>query len=909
MTKRILVLDGGIGTYLQKLQLKEEDFQGETFLHHHVPLKGCNDVLCISNPQVVIDMHRNYIKAGADIIETNSFNCNLFSLSDYGLEDKVYDIAKASAECADKSRKMETADSDREVFIAGSIGPTNRTSSMSADVNNPAAREVTFQQLVDTYTDAIKGLLDGGADIIIIETIFDTLNAKAALKAVDDICRERQTDIPVMVSGTLSDASGRTLSGQTVEAYAASLSHANLLSIGLNCGFGAKQLKPWLSRLAAATDCPISMHPNAGLPNVMGGYDETPETFAAIAEEVFSEKLVNIYGGCCGTTPEHIKAVAEIAKKYQPREIKAKEQHACTLSGLEPLVLNSNTGFVNIGERTNVAGSAKFKRLIQAGNYEEALTVARAQVDAGAQVIDICMDDGLIDGVKAMTTFLNLIASEPEIARVPVMIDSSKWEILKAGLQCVQGKSIVNSISLKEGEEKFLQKASYIHAMGAATVVMLFDENGQADTYERKMEVARRAYRLLKGIGFPGEDIIFDPNVLAVATGMPEHDDYGRAFIEACRTIHQEMPEVHMSGGISNLSFSFRGNNTVRQAMHSVFLYHAINAGLDMSIVNPAMLTIYDDIPLDLRNHVEDVILNKDKDAAERLISFAQQIKEKEDAAKEANGGKPMAEEKAPEGLHERISHAMLKGIDANIEETTAEALTEAGTPLAVIDDYLMPAMEQVGKLFGEGKMFLPQVVKTARTMKQAVALLRPHIEASGQGKTATAGRVVMATVKGDVHDIGKNIVGVVMACNNYEVIDLGTMVPASQIVAKAIETDADAVALSGLITPSLDEMVHVAAEMQKAGLRIPVIVGGATTSEMHAALKIAPVYSGPVVWVKDAAQNVVVLARLLNAAECPNYVSQLQARYEMLRRNYHSEQQKLATISEARNNKLDLFK
>ena len=648
MTKRILVLDGGIGTYLQKLQLKEEDFQGETFLHHHVPLKGCNDVLCISNPQVVIDMHRNYIKAGADIIETNSFNCNLFSLSDYGLEDKVYDIAKASAECADKSRKMETADSDREVFIAGSIGPTNRTSSMSADVNNPAAREVTFQQLVDTYTDAIKGLLDGGADIIIIETIFDTLNAKAALKAVDDICRERQTDIPVMVSGTLSDASGRTLSGQTVEAYAASLSHANLLSIGLNCGFGAKQLKPWLSRLAAATDYPISMHPNAGLPNVMGGYDETPETFAAVAEEVFSEKLVNIYGGCCGTTPEHIKAVAEIAKKYQPREIKAKEQHACTLSGLEPLVLNSNTGFVNIGERTNVAGSAKFKRLIQAGNYEEALTVARAQVDAGAQVIDICMDDGLIDGVKAMTTFLNLIASEPEIARVPVMIDSSKWEILKAGLQCVQGKSIVNSISLKEGEEKFLQKASYIHAMGAATVVMLFDENGQADTYERKMEVARRAYRLLKGIGFPGEDIIFDPNVLAVATGMPEHDDYGRAFIEACRTIHQEMPEVHMSGGISNLSFSFRGNNTVRQAMHSVFLYHAINAGLDMSIVNPAMLTIYDDIPLDLRNHVEDVILNKDKDAAERLISFAQQIKEKEDAAKEANGGKPMSEEKAP---------------------------------------------------------------------------------------------------------------------------------------------------------------------------------------------------------------------------------------------------------------------
>lgn len=886
MTKRILVLDGGIGTYLQKLQLKEEDFQGETFLHHHVPLKGCNDVLCISNPQVVIDMHRNYIKAGADIIETNSFNCNLFSLSDYGLEDKVYDIAKASAECADKSRKMETADSDREVFIAGSIGPTNRTSSMSADVNNPAAREVTFQQLVDTYTDAIKGLLDGGADIIIIETIFDTLNAKAALKAVDDICRERQTDIPVMVSGTLSDASGRTLSGQTVEAYAASLSHANLLSIGLNCGFGAKQLKPWLSRLAAATDCPISMHPNAGLPNVMGGYDETPETFAAVAEEVFSEKLVNIYGGCCGTTPEHIKAVAEIAKKYQPREIKAKEQHACTLSGLEPLVLNSNTGFVNIGERTNVAGSAKFKRLIQAGNYEEALTVARAQVDAGAQVIDICMDDGLIDGVKAMTTFLNLIASEPEIARVPVMIDSSKWEILKAGLQCVQGKSIVNSISLKEGEEKFLQKASYIHAMGAATVVMLFDENGQADTYERKMEVARRAYRLLKGIGFPGEDIIFDPNVLAVATGMPEHDDYGRAFIEACRTIHQEMPEVHMSGGISNLSFSFRGNNTVRQAMHSVFLYHAINAGLDMSIVNPAMLTIYDDIPLDLRNHVEDVILNKDKDAAERLISFAQQIKEKEDAAKEANGGKPMTEEKAPEGLHERISHAMLKGIDANIEETTAEALTEAGTPLAVIDDYLMPAMEQVGKLFGEGKMFLPQVVKSARVMKKAVAVLEPYMK-SGNTSSSASGKILMATVKGDVHDIGKNIVGVVILCNGYDVKDLGVMVEPQTIVDEAQKWGADVIGLSGLITPSLDEMIKVLRELERRGMTTPVLVGGATTSPLHTAVKMAPEYPhGIVIHAHAAADNPAIIRRLL-ADDSEEYKAELRQQQRIIRENY----------------------
>lgn len=886
MRSRILVLDGGIGTYLQKLQLKEEDFRGEAFLSHPVPLKGCNDVLCISNPKVVIDMHRDYINAGADIIETNSFNCNFFSLSDYGLEDKVYQIAKASALCAKQSIHESRRNEQHPVLVAGSVGPTNRTSSMSADVNDPAAREVTFQQLVDTYSDAVRGLLDGGADIIIIETIFDTLNAKAALKAVDDISQERATDIPVMVSGTLSDASGRTLSGQTVEAFVASLSHANLLSIGLNCGFGAKQLKPWLSRLAAVADCPVSMHPNAGLPNVMGGYDETPETFAAVAEEVFKERLVNIYGGCCGTTPDHIRAVAEIASKYQPREIKANQKHACTLSGLEPLVLNANTGFVNIGERTNVAGSAKFKRLIQAGNYEEALTVARAQVDAGAQVIDICMDDGLIDGVKAMTTFLNLIASEPEIARVPVMIDSSKWEILKAGLQCVQGKSIVNSISLKEGEEKFLRKARYIHAMGAATVVMLFDENGQADTYERKMEVARRAYRLLQSIGFPGEDIIFDPNVLAVATGMPEHDDYGRAFIEACRTIHQEMPEVHMSGGISNLSFSFRGNNTVRQAMHSVFLYHAINAGLDMSIVNPAMLTIYDDIPLELRNHVEDVILNKDKDAAERLTAFAQQIKEKEDAAKEANGGKMPAEEKVPEGLHERISHAMLKGIDANIEETTAEALTEAGTPLAVIDDYLMPAMEQVGKLFGEGKMFLPQVVKSARVMKKAVAVLEPYMK-SGNTSSSASGKILMATVKGDVHDIGKNIVGVVILCNGYDVKDLGVMVEPQTIVDEAQKWGADVIGLSGLITPSLDEMIKVLRELEHRGMTTPVLVGGATTSPLHTAVKMAPEYPhGIVIHAHAAADNPAIIRRLL-ADDREEYKAELRQQQRIIRENY----------------------
>ena len=752
MRERILILDGATGTYLQQLGLTEDDFRGTIFNNHPLPLNGCNDVLCITKPEAIKQMHRDYINAGADIIETNSFNCNRFSLADYGLEDKVYEIAKAAAEVASSCRK--TKENGETTIVAGSMGPTNKTASMSADVNNPAAREVTFQDLVETYTDCVRGLIDGGADVILVETIFDTLNAKAAIKAVFNIEEERGIEIPIMASGTLADASGRTLSGQTVEAYVASLTHGNLISIGLNCAFGARQLKPWLKRLAEVAPCPVSVHPNAGLPNVMGGYDETPETFAESAREFMSEGLINIYGGCCGTTPAHIKAIAEVAKEFKPRPSKSPLKGdlkgdsgslplresgervfpRCTLSGLEPLLLDENTGFVNIGERTNVAGSAKFKKLIQAENYEEALSIARAQVDAGAQVIDVCMDDGLIEGVKAMTTFLNLIASEPEIARVPIMIDSSKWEILEAGLQCVQGKSIINSISLKEGEEKFLKKARYIHSMGAATVVMLFDEKGQADTYERKVEVARRAYKLLRGIGFPGEDIIFDPNVLAVATGMPEHDDYGRAFIEACRTIHEEMPEVHMSGGISNLSFSFRGNNPVRQAMHSVFLYHAIQAGLDMSIVNPAMLTIYDEIEEPMRTYVEDVILNRDSNASERLIEFATKLKEELDAKKEANGGKaPEKKIEMPTTLKERIAFAMLKGITDSIDADTLEAYEKAGTPLGVIDEYLMPAMEQVGKLFGEGKMFLPQVVKSARVMKKAVAVLEPYMKTPSQ--------------------------------------------------------------------------------------------------------------------------------------------------------------------------------
>ncbi len=944
MKDRVLILDGATGTYLQQLAFTEDDFRGlpsdnphasktplETFADHPTPLKGCNDVLCLTQPDAIRRMHKDYLMAGADIVETNSFNCNTFSMADYALESRVYDISRAAAqrarEAISEARQEGYAGAG---IVAGSVGPTNRTASMSADVNNPAQRDVTFQDLYKTYTDQVRGLVDGGADIILVETIFDTLNAKAALKAILDLSEELGKDIPAWCSGTLSDASGRTLSGQTVEAFVASLSHPNLLAIGLNCGFGAKQLLPWLRRIAEIAPCPVSVHPNAGLPNVMGGYDETPETFAEVAAEVFKEGLVNIYGGCCGTTPAHIAAVAALAAdtdkvKGRPLNIsltsdtqqsdnEAVLPHPTTLlSGLEALRIDHTTGFVNIGERTNVAGSAKFKKLIQAKNYEEALSVARNQVENGAQVIDICMDDGLIDGIDAMRTFLNLIASEPEIARVPVMIDSSKWDILKAGLECVQGKSIVNSISLKEGEEKFLAKAHHIHSMGAAAVVMLFDEEGQADSYERKVALARRAYKLLKDNGFPTEDIIFDPNVLAVATGMPEHDDYGRAFIEACRTIHQEMPEVHMSGGISNLSFSFRGNNVIRQAMHSVFLYHAMQAGLDMSIVNPAMTTVYDDIPADMLQAVEDVILNRDSGASERLIDFAQAYKEKEDALKAANGGalpKTAADDWRTKSLSERITHAMLKGITDHIEADTMEAYEETKTALGVIDGYLMPAMETVGRLFGEGKMFLPQVVKSARVMKKAVAVVEPYMAAGSQTdsddeeSTASSGRVLMATVKGDVHDIGKNIVGVVTQCNGYEVKDLGVMVDTDTIIENAIEWGADVIGLSGLITPSLDEMIRTARELERRGMRIPLIVGGATTSTLHTAVKMAPEYPhGVVVRAHAAADNPTIIRHLLGE-DREEYIAELKAQQRIIRENYERREQDatLLTLEEAQN-------
>ena len=916
MRERILILDGATGTYLQ------QHFPEET----KAEAKGCNDYLCLARPDLIKKMHQDYIAAGADIIETNSFNSNRFSLADYGLQDKVYEINKAAARIAREAAGGES------ILVAGSMGPTSKTTSISADVNDPGAREVTFQDLYETYHEQARGLIDGGADILLVETIFDTLNAKAALKAITDLGEEMGIDIPIMVSGTLSDASGRTLSGQTVEAYYASLSHPNLLSIGLNCGFGAKQLLPWLRRLSEIAECAVSVHPNAGLPNVMGGYDETPETFAQTAKEVFEAGLVNIYGGCCGTTPEHIRSLSltlsEGRGDYKPRPLPVpKAIKPMRLSGLEELVIDHST-FINVGERTNVAGSAKFKKLIQAKDYEAALSVARQQVENGAQVIDICMDDGLIDGVEAMTTFLNLIASEPEIARVPVMIDSSKWEILKAGLQCVQGKSIVNSISLKEGEEKFLEKARHIHSMGAATVVMLFDEEGQADTYERKVSVARRAYKLLKGIGFPTEDIIFDPNVLAVATGMPEHDDYARAFIEACRTIHEEMPEVHMSGGISNLSFSFRGNNTIRQAMHSVFLYHAMQAGLDMSIVNPAMTTIYSDIPQDMLQVVEDVILNKktpsnsplkgeNSTPAERLIEYAEKIKEESQNNAEKSPFKGDLEGRGGESIASRISQAMLKGLTDNIEADTEEAYKEAGSALGVIDNYLMPAMEQVGKLFGEGKMFLPQVVKSARVMKKAVAVLEPYMKSplptspeKGRGVATSsckdntqavspspfgegrgeAGSVLMATVKGDVHDIGKNIVCVVTQCNGYEVEDLGVMVDTQTIVDTAQKHQVDVIGLSGLITPSLDEMIKVVQELQRRGMKTPVIVGGATTSALHTAVKMAPEYpNGVVIQSHSAADNAAIIRRLL-ADDHEEYIAEQKNQQRIVRETYLNE-------------------
>ena len=881
LERRILLLDGGFGTMVQGYGLDEEAYRGERFRDWKVQLKGCNDLLVLTRPEVVGEIHEKYLRAGADIIETDSFNANAVSLADYALEGFACEISKRAAEIARRAADTFTARNPQKPrFVAGSMGPTNRTASMSADVANPAAREITFRQLVEAYTEQARGLLDGGVDILLVETVFDTLNAKAALYAIDTLCAERGQAIPVMVSGTLADASGRTLSGQTVEAFAVSVSHARLLSIGLNCAYGARQLLPYLERLASVAETRVSAHPNAGLPNVMGGYDETPGMFAEEVGEYMRRGLVNIVRACCGTPPAHIFELAKRVEDYAPRPLPA-ACHETRLSGLEPLRIVPEANFINVGERTNVAGSARFARLIREGNYEEALSIARAQVEAGAQIVDVCMDDGLIDGVEAMRTFLNLMASEPEIARVPTMIDSSKWEVLRTGLEVTQGKAVVNSISLKEGEAEFLRRAREIHRYGAAAVVMLFDERGQADTFERKIEVAERAYRLLTEDGFPARDIIFDPNILAVATGIPEHDGYAKAFIDATRWIKEHLPDAKVSGGVSNLSFAFRGNNAVREAMHSAFLYHAIRAGMDMGIVNPQMLRVYDQIEPELLERVEDVILCRRADAAERLTEYAHALREEAAAA-------PAEASDAWRGrsLAERINHAMLKGIADHIEEDALEGYRTLGSPMEVIDRLLMPAMERVGTLFGEGKMFLPQVVKTARVMKRAVAALTPYIEQGTETQAHTAGKVLIATVKGDVHDIGKNIVAVVMACNGYEIRDLGVMVAPERIVDEAVAWGAQCICLSGLITPSLEEMTHVCEELERRALRIPVIIGGATTSDLHTAVKIAPVYSGVVVHSPNASRNAQILARLLGA-DSAAYTEQVRAEQQALRDEY----------------------
>ena len=907
--RRILILDGAMGTMIQQYNLTESDFRGERFRNILGQMKGNNDLLCLTRPDVVSDIHHKYLAAGADIIETNSFNATRISQADYHVEHCVRDINLAAARLARQAADaFSTAEKPR--FVAGSVGPTNKTCSMSPDVSNPAYRALTFDVLADAYCEQMKALLEGGVDALLIETIFDTLNAKAALYAAEQAMGDVGRRVPLMLSVTVSDTGGRTLSGQTLDAFLASVQHADIFSVGLNCSFGARQLKPFLEQLAAHAPYYISAYPNAGLPNSLGQYDQTPDDMAREVSEYVREGLVNIIGGCCGTTEEYIArfpALVEGATPHIPVPVPEK----LWLSGLELLEVKPENNFVNVGERCNVAGSRKFLRLINEKNYEEALSIARRQVEDGAQVIDINMDDGLLDAQKEMMTFLNLIASEPEIARVPVMIDSSKWNVIVAGLKCVQGKAIVNSISLKEGEAKFLEHARLVHRLGAAVVVMAFDEQGQADTYERRIAVCQRAYHLLVNeVGFRPSDIIFDPNVLAVATGMEEHNNYAVDFIRATGWIRRNLPGAHVSGGVSNLSFSFRGNNYIREAMHAVFLYHAIREGMDMGIVNPASSVLYTDIPADVLERIEDVVLNRRPDAAERLIEVAERLKAEKEAEKTASTSLSSSAHMAwrTGTLEERLTYALTKGIADYLEEDLAEAMKQYPKAVDIIEGPLMAGMNHVGDLFGAGKMFLPQVVKTARTMKKAVSILQPAIEAEKPEGMASAGRVLLATVKGDVHDIGKNIVSVVMACNGYEVIDLGVMVPAETIVQRAIDEKVDMIGLSGLITPSLDEMVHVAAELEKAGLDIPLLIGGATTSALHTALKIAPVYHAPVVHLKDASQNAAVAARLMNPRQKEAFVHELDESYKALLARNEDRQVKTVPLEEARKNRLDLF-
>jgi 5-methyltetrahydrofolate--homocysteine methyltransferase len=899
---RILFLDGAMGTMIQRHKLGEADYRGERFADWPSDLKGNNDLLVLTQPAIIADIHRQYLEAGADIIETNTFNATRVAMADYGMEDLSYEINVAAARLARSvADEVAATDADKPRFVAGVLGPTNRTASISPDVNDPGFRNISFDELVEAYIESIRGLVEGGVDILMIETIFDTLNAKAAVFAVEQFFADSGTRLPVMISGTITDQSGRTLTGQVTEAFYNSLHHANPLSIGLNCALGADQLRQYVEEMSRIADTYVSAHPNAGLPNEFGEYDETPEKMAAELADWAKNGFINIIGGCCGTTPDHIRAIVEAVSQHPPREIPDIDIE-CRLSGLEPYNIARDSLFVNVGERTNVTGSAIFKRLIMDGDYEKALDVARQQVENGAQIIDVNMDEGMLESKEAMVRFLNLISAEPDISRVPIMIDSSKWEVIEAGLKCIQGKGVVNSISLKEGEDEFIRHAELVRRYGAAAIVMAFDETGQADTRARKFEICQRAYRILtEQVGFAPQDIIFDPNIFAVATGIEEHNNYGKDFIDATHDIKQQLPHALVSGGVSNVSFSFRGNNPVREAIHSVFLYHAIKNGMDMGIVNAGQLAIYEDIPEDLRERVEDVVLNRREDATERLLEIAEQFR---------GDGKGAARVEDLEwrswDVSRRLEHALVKGIADYIEEDTEIARQAAERPLHVIEGPLMDGMNVVGDLFGAGKMFLPQVVKSARVMKKAVAYLMPYMEAEKGETMETNGTILMATVKGDVHDIGKNIVGVVLQCNRYEVIDLGVMVPADIILKTAQEKNVDIIGLSGLITPSLDEMVHIGREMERLGFELPLLIGGATTSQIHTSVKIDPQYHGPVMYVPDASRAVGVAGTLLSADKRGAFIAETKDRYRELREQRAAQQEgrQLLALEAARANR-----
>jgi len=900
LQNRILVLDGAMGTMIQRYKLEEKDYRGEQFKNISSLQKGNNDLLCITQPKIINDIHEEYLAAGADIIETNTFNSTRISQGDYGLEEYVYDINFNAASIAKQAADKFTAlNPGKPRYVAGAMGPTNKTASMSPKVDDPGFRNVTFDELRDNYYEQAKALIDGGADLLLVETIFDTLNAKAALFGINKLMEDLGRRIPLMISGTIADASGRTLSGQTLEAFFNSVSHIDMLSVGLNCSVGAEQIRPHLAELSKIAPFNVSVYPNAGLPNQFGEYDETPAQLGVHIKDFVENSFVNIVGGCCGTTPEHIKIIADIAAKHNARNIPEKE-NITEISGLEPIKINSQNNFVNIGERTNVSGSRKFARLIREKKYEEALTIARHQVEGGAQVLDVNMDDGMLDSKKEMVTFLNYLASDPDVSRLPIMFDSSKWEVIEAGLKCIQGKGIVNSISLKNGEEEFLYQARLINNYGAAVVVMAFDEDGQAANLKRKIDICQRAYSLLTKNGFPPEDIIFDPNILAIGTGIPEHNNYAVDYINAVKWIKQNLPYTKVSGGVSNLSFSFRGNNTVREAIHSVFLYHAIAAGMDMGIVNPGMLQIYDEIPNDLRTLVTDVVLNRRKDATERLLIFAEQIVD--------NGqSKNIKSEKWRDlSVDKRLEHSLVKGITEFIEQDVEEARKHFSSAIDVIEISLMNGMNIVGELFGAGKMFLPQVVKSARVMKQAVAYLLPFIELENEGKQISNGKIVLATVKGDVHDIGKNIVGVVLSCNNYEVIDLGVMVPAEKILEVVEKENADLLGISGLITPSLEEMVYIASELSRKNMNIPLLIGGATTSAIHTAVKISPHYSHPIIHVRDASKVIGVAGKLLSATERNSFLDVTEKEYNRLREKHTKsvDTKEYISLDAARNNK-----